>query len=521
MRLILMIMKYFKKPLFVFLVLILPSFTFAEAQKEMAEKIDSIEEFKETRHISIDKIYLPKELKIIEEEISQNAIDVIILSGTHNLVFNILYNKEGYLKTYKNFYSLKIEILPHSTSDGHFLLNLFYYNWTTKKEDHRLTIKISKYNVLNELRMNLYRLFKGKNFVESKKEELEKSNYERIQAVAKSIEDKKRRKKIKEKAEAKKNQQSDPEEIAKKKDKEEHLEREEAPKALAKNKNNINPVTNNTPSNTSEIEQTKTTAPEIAKTPLLPEEEEDKKETVKKNRKKSEKQTLENETPSEAPIPNEAVAEIPTESEPSIPRKSKFHFLGGYHFENIITTGILKTTTNPKFIIAGANYENLQDVEMPHGFILGMKAGFPIVSGGYQVPVYREIQSEFFYKNLIPNLSMGLGLDISSIFFVNLPNLGKDLQVFENDIYWAKFGLKYSFSIYDKMQSVAIYNYKDLVVKSNFKKNISVSRLKIVTSGKVTEKFGYTLDHFRATLNGEISGNLKGYSFAINYYFGD
>lgn len=525
MKLISMTMKFFKIQVITITILFFTHApTWADSNKDnTSDKVDSIEEFKETRQIIIDKIFLPKELKIIEEEVSQNAIDVIILSGTHNLVFNAQFNENGHLKTFKNFYSLKIEINEHPTSDGFFLLRLYYYNWLTKKEDHRLIRKISKYNVLNELRMNLYQLFKGKNFVETKKESLEKSNYERIQAVAQSIEEKKRKKKIKEKIEAKKITPEELEDnLKKKKDKDQLIKREEDPKII-KTPNSQNVLNESSPpQKNNESEEIKNSESLLSVKSQIILDEKEKEEFEKKSKKRNKKleineepQALETTPP---PISSEVVPEI---SSPNIPRISHFHFFSGYHFENVYTSSIIKTTTNPKYIIIGAHYENIQDKAKPSGFEFDMRAGIPIGTAQYQVPVYREIQTEYFYKDLIPMLTISAGLDISPIYFVNLPELGKDLQIFENDVYWAKIGLKLSFQIYDKIQKIGMYVYKDLVFKSNFEKKMTATKSKIYLTGKIATKYGYTFETFSSTISGNITGNLRGYFLGFNYYFGD
>ena len=176
--------------IFLVLILLLSSLAVAGVEKlpekTAPKKDETVEEFKSSKFLQVDEVTIPRELKIIEDQLVQNAIDVIILIGGHSIVYSQK-NDQGYTELYKHFYGLRITMESSPTDPEFYDLRLHYYNWTTTKYDKRLSNKISKFNVLNEIRFALYELFKGKKFVKEHKEEIEKENYNRILSIRESI----------------------------------------------------------------------------------------------------------------------------------------------------------------------------------------------------------------------------------------------------------------------------------------------------------------------------------------------
>jgi hypothetical protein len=158
----------------------------AQTNRNYTEAEQATKEFKESKFLQIDSLDLPIELKKIEDDVKQNLVDVIIHSRTHTPVFSQK-RESGYTDSYKKFHGLKVEISPYKDIIDFYYLKLFYYNWTTNKFDKTLTRKISKYNVLNEVRFALYELLLGKEFVNEHKDEIEKQNFDRIQDVREAI----------------------------------------------------------------------------------------------------------------------------------------------------------------------------------------------------------------------------------------------------------------------------------------------------------------------------------------------
>jgi septal ring factor EnvC (AmiA/AmiB activator) len=174
------------------------SFAQETAKKETTEQEDIANEFKEAKFLQVDSLKIPKELTRIEEQIKQNAIDVVIHSRTHTPVFAQKLPK-GYTESYTKFHGLQVEIVPIPKDEDFYSLNFFYYNWTNRKVDKRLSIRISKYNVLNEMRFGLYELLLGKQYIIDNKDALEKQNFDRIQAVRKTVEEREKEERQKKK----------------------------------------------------------------------------------------------------------------------------------------------------------------------------------------------------------------------------------------------------------------------------------------------------------------------------------
>ena len=145
-----------------------------------------MKEFADANYLQIDQLEVPKGIKRVEEQLRENVIDVIIHSKTHMPIFAQKRDK-GYSQNYKKFYGINIKILPIANDEDFYSLSLFYYNWTTNKFDKKLVKKISKYNVLNELRFATYEILMGKQWVLDHKDKIESRNFDRIQAVRQVI----------------------------------------------------------------------------------------------------------------------------------------------------------------------------------------------------------------------------------------------------------------------------------------------------------------------------------------------
>lgn len=490
----------------------------AELTSAPSKTDETIEEFNETRFLSLEKIYTPKELNVITDELNQNAIDVIILSGTHSLVYNTQMNDAGQTKQYKNFYGLKVEILPLPSKDSKYSLRLFYYNWLSKKYDKKLYKEISKYNVLNELRFALYKLFKGSKFIEENQEMIEKSNYDRIQAVAKTIEERKAKKKIDEKKKQLEVIETE-KEIFKKKEKTELLKREEDKKKLPKSPPTLSPLPLPPPS----------ISPDTSSAESLDNKAEKKTENNSENKKKSKtlnKKSVEknNEIP-----PHEGNVEgdidkandsLDSNSSNSVKFISKIAFLAGFSGEFLETSEILKTKTNLRYLNLGASYNSFQELEKPIGYNIEFLSGIPIRKDRYQLPVYRLIKANIIKKNMIPYSYLSFGFEYSPLHFVNLPDLGKSLQVYENDLLWVNISISGFLYLYDKLIEVSLIYGSNILTKSNYNKTINVQRIISSAYLQITSKHGIKIEINKTSINGQVQGSGNGLSLVYSYSFG-
>ena len=490
----------------------------AEVVTNQAKTDETIEEFNETRFISLEKIYTPKELNVITDELTQNTIDVIILSGTHSLVYNTQMNDAGQTKQYKNFYGLKIEILPLPEKDSKYSLRLFYYNWLSKKYDKKLYKEISKYNVLNELRFALYKLFKGSKFIEENQEMIEKSNYDRIQAVAKTIEDRKIKKKNDEKKKQLLENENEKEQL-KKKEKSELLTREEEKK---KQGGSLSPPTiptlplhSKSPDATSADDFNDNIGSKIEPNSLS--KESSKNSPRKSNINKKDSQN-ENDIVESDVSPNRDSLETNTSN--SIKFASKIAFLVGISGEFIETSEILRTKTNLRYLNLGASYNSFQEIEKPMGYNIEFLSGIPIRKDNYQLPVFRLIKTNVTKKNMIPHTYLSFGLEYSPIHFVNLPELGKNLQVYENDLLWVNLSISGFLSLYDKLIEVNLAYGSNILTKSNFNKNINANRISSSVALQMNSKHGFRIEINKTSITGQVQGSGNALSLVYSYSFG-
>lgn len=161
--------------------------------KEMPtpEQQETLNEFKGTQFLQLDKLAIPKELKNIEEEIRQNVVDTIISSKTHTQVFSET-REAGYTSSYTKFYGLNIEMTEDEKDKDYENIRLFYYNWTTNSADKEIKRKISKFNLLNELRFAILELLNGADYVKDNYDSIQRQNFERIKSIRNTILERKR-----------------------------------------------------------------------------------------------------------------------------------------------------------------------------------------------------------------------------------------------------------------------------------------------------------------------------------------
>lgn len=488
---------------------------FSFALEKKAETNESAEEFKESKFIQIDPVDIPEELKVIEDQIAQNSIDVIILSGKHTVVYSQK-REEGYNKNFKDFYGLKVSVYPLKNEPGLFGLKLFYYNWITNKFDKSLTKKISKYNVLNELRFAMYELFFGKSFVHDNKDALEKKNFDRIQAVRKMVEEQK--KQDKKQTKMKKEQQEKKARDKKNEEESEKLKREERKK---KDKNKKEGIA------TSEIEN-QVKAKEKGENDIVDEFEgfsieigELEKNSPEKPGKKKKK--IKNEiknTVIENELTDPVVSPEPLGTGTFVPKIVEFKFISGISQESIETKGILTVKTNLQYLNLGANYKSEYQTTRPWGHTIAMNAGIPIKKENYQISVSRSLEAGLHGK-VIHGLWASIGLEYSSLPFVNLPGPGEGLKVIQNDIVYGKFGVEYSFFLGGRDTNFGAKISKSLSQKSNIEKSIQTKRTSFYLKSDIIGQHGVALSLFKTQIDGQFSGNSSGGTILYSYKFGN
>lgn len=498
------------------------SFAQPAPKKETTELEDIANDFKEAKFLQVDSLKIPKELARIEEQIKQNAIDVVINSRTHTPVFAQKLPK-GYTESYTKFHGLQVEIVPIPKEEDFYSLNFFYYNWTNRKVDKRLKVRISKYNVLNEMRFGLYELLLGKQYVIDNKDMLEKQNFDRIQAVRKTVEEKekeerdkkKEKKKLDEKLEQKKIEK---EERDRNRIKRPELEKKEKNQTKADQASEDSEAEKGVAGNGLADQNEKSDIENDSKSSsnLNLEKDKDKNNIGKKKvdtKKLSNAGSFQSEKSSAIGVP-----EIPNPS-PEIPIKSSLYAFGSFFEDVTDSRGILISKTNLRYIGFGARYIQDQITDKPQGMRFTIKSGIAIKKDDYTFPIYRAFETEMSRGNIFGFFKMFLGLDYSPIYFVNLPEAGEGLKVFENDIFWLKLGISYAPELFGKEVDFRIAYLKSLLVNSNQKKEFSGNSLSYSIYYQHTDKQGFELSYQQTYLVGDLEVDSKSVGLAYIYKF--
>lgn len=498
-------MKIFT-PLFFLLVLILSLPLWAEEGKN---KSDHAKEFLDTKFIQLDQLNIPNELETISKQITQNAIDVIILASGHSVIYSQKM-EEGYTEKFKHFYGLTITISPVKSQSDIFSLNLKYYNWTTIRFDKNLRKNISKYNVLNELRFSLYELFKGKQFINENKEALEQESYERITSIRKTIEEEKLLKKNPQPVRAQPTQSA--QQSIEEKQEIERFKREKRELLKKVNENATKPQENELSSSSPSSEnltledEASTTQPFNKQPPSS---------TGAQSRNKKSSKNVQKSTPESSTA---SLEQNPISSKPSYPSGSRFHLITGLSSQTIQTQYIIPSSTNTTFLNAGLNYLSKPPTKWPYAYRFSVGLGYPIKKEDYPLPITKDLSADIGPYRLFSFLSFGPGVAYQSLNFVNLPERGKNLQLISNSIVSSYLFLTSDFSIYEIQTQLSLNSSQSLISKNSYNQQVEISQTQI---GLHLEKLnhGIRFNYLSGKISGLYSGSFKNISFFYTYLF--
>ncbi len=483
----------------------------ASAPKGKSEKTPEKKEFAEASYLQIDQLDVPKGIKRVEDQLRENVIDVIIHSKTHMPIF-AQKREEGYSKDYKKFYSLNIRILPIKGDDDFFSLQLFYFNWTTNKFDKRLVRKISRYNVLNELRIATYEILLGKHWVMDHKDEIESRNFNRIQAVREVLNEQEKRRKKEQKEEEKKKEEL--EEQKKRKSERTLLKREEREKPLKKE--SVEEKEEEEAESVPKNKEDELSA-QADTDPFSLEEMQNKKLASSANVRKKTKTSHLAEEP-------EAVVETPapvfsTPPPPGIPKKSHLYGFANFFQEAVDINGILPTSTNLKYFGGGGRFILETQEEHPTGFRFSIQAATPIFKEEYKFPIYRGVESEYFISNLFGHLKIYGGLDYTPVYFVGLPDEGLRFQVYENDFLWAKIGAEVTGVLYERKVEARLNFHKSIASMSNQKGSFDATKLSFSLYSQIKNNHGAEINFSSMNADGPFQVIAKKVALAYVFKF--
>lgn len=471
-------------------------------------------EFNETKFLQVDEIDIPKELRRIEDQIKENAVDVIIHSKTHSPVF-AQKREEGYSASYKKFHGLKIKIFPISEESDFYSLQLFYFNWTTNKFDKKLKRRISKFNVLNELRFAVYEILLGEHWIRENREKIEKENFDRIQAVRKGISENRIISKKREQEEKRKSELKEEAEERKKKNKLKREEREKKKKEMEKFSSDSDENSlEKSPKIESQNEENNENEEEILK---LPKKNRGKEEKKDKKPKKQETNISDIINGENAPAANVGQNPNSENQDPPVPLKMNIYGRFNYFQEDIYTEGLLNITTRLKYVGIGGIFYIEQLKENPGGMRFLAQFGIPIFKEKYSFPVNGSIESEYYKYLFVKNLKMYGGIDISQIFFVGLSDLGAGLEVIQNRFFWGKVGL--SLTSFFKEREFLLRGSFSKSLGSTSSENIALSAIKYNYSvvGQIDHKQSIEVLYQKIVASGKMNLNSQLISLAYIY----
>lgn len=478
------------------------------SQDKLQVANDQAKEFAESKFIQVDPLSIPKELSSIDKQITQNAIDVIILISGHTVIYSQKLEEE-YTEKYKQFFGLSISIFPIANQPDYFSLKLKYYNWTTTRFDKGLTKKISKYNVLNELRFALYGLFKGKKYVEKNQEKIELENYERITSIRNNFEEDKARRLKEQKIDTQRANQLASET---QKQETERLKREKKELLEKVNQSSKTPY-HETESNskgqaTEEVNSIVDSSPETA---TISPSRQSQKDNNKKNEKKS---------PHQQPniIPHDEEKKINDNNVTNYPSASRFSLLIGLNSQKTKTQKIISASTNPLYLNAGFDYLYKFGIKWPLANNTCLLLGYPIKKDNYSFSTTPFFSTDIGFFRLFKFLSFGPGLSYQTLSFVNLPNRGEDLQLINNTILAYYLYFHFDFMIKDFKQRLSLSSTTSFFSKNTFNQKINTTS-KNFSWNLTKNQHGIKLSFSKGIISGQYSGNFSSTSLHYTYNF--
>ena len=474
------------------------------AQTTTAEK----KEFSDGSYLQIDQLDVPKGIKRVEEQLRENVIDVILHSKVHSPIF-AQKRPEGYSKDYKKFYGLNIRILPIIGDEDFYSLQLFYYNWTTNKFDKKLVKKISRYNVLNELRFATYEIILGKQWVLDHKDQIESRNFERIQAVREVLADNEKRRKKQQKEDQRKKEIE--EEENQRKSARNLIKREEREKKQKKEDPEQNESPENESAGAKSTDSVSAADPDIEKISLEENQQKSGNSGAKSNKKSKSSIVPENEAVSEA-----TASVFPEGGPPAIPKKTYLYGFANYFQEGVDIGGIISTSTSLKYLGAGGKFILERQTTYPTGARFSIQAATPIFKEKYKFPIYRGVESEYYIK-LLGHMKFFGGLDFVPVYFVGLPEEGARFQVYENDFLWAKAGMELNGNIFEKDVELRVAYMKSLVSKSNQKGTFDASKMSLSLYSQIKNNHGAEINF--STMNANGAFNVTSQKIALSYIY--
>lgn len=514
-------------------------------KKQQVDPKNKIKKF-----LQIEDIIIPGTLDEIDFEIRQNTIDVILNSPKY--IFLTSKRDKVVNKNYRDYNSLKVE-LKRTTSKS-YVADIHLENWYSAKYDRKFKVILSKYNLLTDLRMGIYELLYGKVYVRKNREKLIQYSAIRIKKIKElSRNDSKGGNKSNSKTSGGKGKKKPEDDLVKEEKEEDQKQKppqvggdssadssgskgdekekkEKQEEALAENPEDNKNKPKQGDENAEDPNRGKTAKAKLEKGKtedvdqvLVPDDIAKKKDADLRIAAARDTKKLEKAEESDANLKFFNSADL-FDNPPRIfiNKKSIFSARLLYTSYNVQSkNSLLSTSLDMSFLRFGATINIIEEKINPISYEFILLAGTSVENEIAQIPAWRTIEaraSKFLFSNF---LKIGVGVESSPYFFINVPIAGEGQNLYENDIIWVKGLAEVHFNIFRREFSFG-GSYSQSILFSSSVENYEASGLKTDFFVKYffTKKYGAAFSsagyNFTGTDQGETASST-GTNYSLNF----
>ncbi|MBY0415492.1 MAG: hypothetical protein K2Q18_15070, partial [Bdellovibrionales bacterium] len=180
----------------------------------------------------------------------------------------------------------------------------------------------------------------------------------------------------------------------------------------------------------------------------------------------------------------------------------------------------IKTFSRFKYFSLGGDFELIQETQHPLSYLMAFKLGIPVLKENYTIPTYKSLDASVRKHDFFISKSrLGIGLQYAPENFVNVPEFGGSLQVFENNFVWLKGSAGYLASYKNRPLNIEINGYLSLFMSSNQKKSLSGSKLELTLDWMFSEKLGILASLSHMALSGDLEATGDSIQLFGIYHF--
>ena len=182
---------------------------------------------------------------------------------------------------------------------------------------------------------------------------------------------------------------------------------------------------------------------------------------------------------------------------------------------------LLATSLDMTFLRFGANIKITEERVNPYSYEFILLAGTSVENEIAQIPSWRTIEanaSKYFLSNFI---RLGVGIELSPYFHLNLPTPGEGIQLYEQSIFWIKGIAEIKFNIFRREFNIG-GTYSQSISVSSTIENYKVSAIKSTYFARyfITPKYGAEFAssgyNFSGTDQGENTSST-GTNYSLNF----